>query len=155
MNACACGCGCLVRGTWHQGHNRRSVPPTNKIGFTVEHGYVWIYKPDHPRSRKNGYVKRSTIVAEDSAGRFLNDGECVHHINGIKTDDRDENLQILQKKEHDRISVMVSDKCLHPGCDRKHKARGLCGIHYSRYAREGIEFPLAATRRNRWNKKEG
>jgi hypothetical protein len=85
---------------------------------------------------------------ERSIGRLLREGEVVHHINRNPMDNRIENLQILTKKEHDRISVLVAEKCMHLGCDREHKARGLCGTHYNRYRRAGIAFPLPASRKN-------
>jgi hypothetical protein len=60
----------------------------------------------------NGYVRmlglgklrkyEHRIVMEQVLGRPLRDGEEVHHINGIKTDNRPENLFIISKREHSR-----------------------------------------------------
>lgn len=106
MNLCACGCGVLVQRVWSIGHNRRGVPPSNKIGPVMDAsgvgGYVWYYRPEHPRARPNGYVKLCWLVVEKRRGRLLEPGEDVHHINGIKNDDRDENLEVSSHVEHAR-----------------------------------------------------
>lgn len=41
-------------------------------------------------------------IAEQVAGRKLEYDECVHHINGNKTDNRVENLAIISRSEHSR-----------------------------------------------------
>ncbi len=57
-------------------------------------GYILIYSPNHPRS-SNGYVSEHTLVMEKRLGRYLKCGECVHHINGVKDDNRDDNLELF------------------------------------------------------------
>lgn len=60
---------------------------------------------------KTGYVTvqvncKETLehryVMETILGRSLRSDEHVHHINGIKTDNRPENLQVLKDSEHHR-----------------------------------------------------
>ena len=42
-------------------------------------------------------------MGERTIGRTLRKGECVHHVNGIKTDNRPENLQVVTAQEHRQI----------------------------------------------------
>lgn len=154
MQTCACGCEKVVRGKWHQGHNRRGVPPTNKRGYTISNGYRYIYSPGHPDAHpKTCYVEEHRLVMEAVIGRILRRNEVVHHKNGDRADNRPHNLQLMTKREHDRLTTLVSEICLHEGCGQPHRARGLCSIHYGRYYRRHIPMPLLATRRSRWNRR--
>jgi len=40
------------------------------------------------------------LVVEKRLGRYLRSDEHVHHINGDKTDNRDENLIVMSHREH-------------------------------------------------------
>lgn len=49
----------------------------------------------HPRASSNsGYVFEHILVMEQRLGRFLLPGETVHHINGVKDDNSDTNLEL-------------------------------------------------------------
>lgn len=63
-------------------------------------GYVLLYKPEHPRA-SNRYIFEHIVVAEQKIGRSIKGNEVVHHINGIKGDNRPENLEVLDKSDHD------------------------------------------------------
>lgn len=63
-------------------------------------GYILVYYPTHPKSNNIGYVREHILVVEESIGKPLKDNEVVHHINGIKDDNRIENLQVMTKSEH-------------------------------------------------------
>lgn len=66
-------------------------------------GYVEVLLPGHHRARGNNYVFEHILVAEEMIGRRLKKNEQVHHKNRIKTDNRRENLEILDGGEHSRI----------------------------------------------------
>lgn len=51
-------------------------------------------------SQGSVYAYEHRIIAEQNIGRLLVDGEVIDHINGDKTDQRIENLQILTPSEH-------------------------------------------------------
>ena len=48
-------------------------------------------------------VPEHRAVVEELLGINMRDDQVVHHINGDKTDNRPENLQILDWKEHSRL----------------------------------------------------
>lgn len=55
-------------------------------------GYIMKKVKGHPRN--NGYVFEHILVMEEYLGRNLSDGETVHHINGVRDDNRVENLEL-------------------------------------------------------------
>ena len=63
-------------------------------------GYVAEYHPKHPRADKRGYVFAHIIKYENSYGTQVTSDLVVHHINGIKTDNRPQNLMLMTRKEH-------------------------------------------------------
>lgn len=72
---------------------------TWKGGRQVARGYIKLYSPDHPHNIKK-YVMEHRLVMEKHLGRYLESSEIVHHKNGIKNDNRIENLQLLSKQTH-------------------------------------------------------
>ena len=100
-----------------------------KGGRTITpHGYIIIrVGKDHHLSDVRGYAYEHRIVAEKKLRRKLKKGELVHHINGDKQDNREENLEVVgciaEHHFHHRVrenlrkpgekNVLVSCKC---GC---------------------------------------
>lgn len=63
-------------------------------------GYIILHKPNYPSSSQAGYMSEHRYFMEKHLGRRLKKDEWVHHKNGIKTDNRLSNLQIVVLKLH-------------------------------------------------------
>lgn len=71
--------------------------------YICKQGYIKVYAPDHPRAI-GLYTFGHILVVEKRIGRYLKPQERVHHINGIKNDNRDENLLFLpNESSHQKI----------------------------------------------------
>lgn len=82
-------------------HGTRENNPAWKGGVVkVRNGYILVRMPEHPFANINGYVKEHRLVMEKKLGRFLEPQEHIHHKNGIKNDNRVENLELTDLVEH-------------------------------------------------------
>jgi len=89
---------------WKREHPNKK-PHKEKVLIS---GYYYIYRPDHPLAIKNGrYIAEHRLVAEQKIGRYLQQMEVVHHINGITTDNRLENVEVMDSRDHNTLTAMA------------------------------------------------
>ena len=82
-------------------HGKRENCPNWRGGTTKDwYGYIKILVPDCPMSDSKGYVAEHRYVMSQLLGRILEPEEVVHHVNGIITDNRKENLRLMTQKSH-------------------------------------------------------
>lgn len=94
--------------------------PAWRGGRQTIRGYVRVYAPDHHslQHRRHGrrYVLEHRLVMEQHLGRPLGPEERVHHINGVKDDNRIENLE-LWTTGHSMPGIRAADMVKHcPTC---------------------------------------
>lgn len=66
-------------------------------------GYIFVFRPNHPAAGKDGLVAEHRLIFEQYIGSYLPKGFVVHHINGIKDDNRIENLALLTISAHNAL----------------------------------------------------
>lgn len=88
---------------------------------TKRHGYVWLNVPELARG-KNGqrHIMEHRYVMSKRLGRDLRPEETVHHINGIRADNRDENLELFSSRHGpgqrvvDKVQFAIEILTLYP-----------------------------------------
>lgn len=66
----------------------------------TQEGYIKRRVPGHPCADSKGYVLEHRLVVEKHLGYFLPKGFVVHHLNGVKDDNRIDNLAVLTVGAH-------------------------------------------------------
>ena len=69
----------------------------------TKEGYIRRFVPEHPNANSRGYVSEHRLVVEKHLGFILPKEFVVHHINGIKDDNRIENLAIMAFGAHSAL----------------------------------------------------
>jgi hypothetical protein len=78
-------------------------------------GYIWVYVPldDFYHSmchNKNNYVMEHRIIIARSINRCLNSWEVVHHKNGVRNDNRLDNLLLLPNSAYHTVDVITKTR---------------------------------------------
>lgn len=66
-------------------------------------GYRLIKMPEHHKADKRGYVLEHILIFEKETGIRVPENCCIHHLNGIKSDNRIENLCLMLHSAHTKL----------------------------------------------------
>jgi hypothetical protein len=67
-------------------------------------GRIMVFSPNHPHPNRSGhYVFRYRLMVEKHLGRYLLPSEIVRHKNGNPTDDRIDNLEVMDRRKHAKL----------------------------------------------------
>jgi len=84
--------------------------------------YVQLWKPEHPMSNKIGYIYEHRFIVSEQLGRMLESTEIVHHLNGIKDDNRPDNLVLTARTNHEDFH---KGKVICPYCQKTYLVKSI------------------------------
>lgn len=76
---------------------RQAPPGTSR--YINNAGYVIVYGGSHPNSYTKGGILEHVLVMSEYLGRPLLANENVHHKNGVRDDNRLENLELWSTRQ--------------------------------------------------------
>ena len=102
-------CGLRCRSLDRKGN----LSPKWKGGKSIEkNGYVRVSgHQSHPKARQ-GQVAEHILVMEKSLDRYLLVGESVHHKNGVRSDNRLENLELRRRHPPGQTPEELIQACI-------------------------------------------
>lgn len=77
--------------------------PAWKGGRAYSDGYILVKCRGHHLANKQGYVMEHILVWEETHRMPLPQGWVIHHLNGIRSDNRRENILGLPDRKHKRV----------------------------------------------------
>ena len=87
-------------------------------GYIDKKGRFRVYKPDHKRSYKGGYILRSIAAYEAYHNVIVEKHMDVHHIDHNKLNDSKNNLELIDHAEHTKLHKTKPKLLINKICKR-------------------------------------
>ena len=68
-----------------------------------ENGYRFLHRRGHPLADAKGYVREHRLVAQEALGRPLPPKAVLHHVNGVRDDNRGANLVLCENAGYHQL----------------------------------------------------
>jgi predicted Zn-ribbon and HTH transcriptional regulator len=122
---------------------------------TLVLGYQIVYMPNHPHANKTGgWVYLHRIIMENKIERYLESKEIVHHIDENRSNNKEENLQLLSWSDHSKLHMGIKEPktCKQCGKEFIYKYSSnlniFCSSECSHKNQERIKWPSLEIIRN-------
>ena len=66
-------------------------------------GYRLVHRRGHPLADSKGYVREHRLVAQEALGKPLPRTAVLHHVNGVRDDNRRSNLVVCESGGYHRL----------------------------------------------------
>lgn len=80
--------------------------------YKISNGYVLVYKPEHHKAIVggdwDGFVYEHVLVAEETLGRRIKEGEDVHHLDLSRANNSPDNLIVLSHPMHLKLHAWMN-----------------------------------------------
>ncbi len=100
---------CAMKISRYKPRGGKEHPMWNGGRIITSGGYVRVHYPNHPDA-VNNYVLEHRLVLEQKLGRPLKSTEVGHHLNGIKADNRPENLVAVPRGCHIHLAEPFKER---------------------------------------------
>ena len=115
--------------------------PEEKTMFSIL-GYVAYYAPDNPNANKAGIIYQHRELMSLFLGRPLLTEEHVHHIDGDRANNSLDNLEILSRAEHARISAKCTKRVIFcPVCGKETTNKKYCSDACFKFSLRVVKRP--------------
>lgn len=87
-----------VKKLWKNKEYKNHMKKIHRKKVSKRGNYLQIYYPQHPRVNERGYVYQHIIIMEKIIGRYLKPKEIIHHIDGNRYNNSENNLMLFKSR---------------------------------------------------------